>query len=233
MATTTTCCVPGCDRAEKTRRICSTHRYRAQILGLWDAWPTKGQGAPTGEQVSALVEGWKARGATAAPKPSEAARKAAAKLAAEHERLRGEHEALAAERDQLATEHEALTAELKQAHEDVDTITRLVTDLAVRLVGPQAETLTTSHQLRGIDTLVKHLRADLSAERAGWSRLGPEKSQRDPDGTALVDPNAALLLLDFARDLCADIDDEIARAVYHAIGGALGALREQMPEVRR
>ena len=69
--------------------------------------------------------------------------------------------------------------------------------------------------------------------RAGSSRLGPEKSQRDPDGSGLVDPNAALLLLDFARDLCADIDDEIARAVYHAIGGALGALREQMPEVRR
>lgn len=66
--------------------------------------------------------------------------------------------------------------------------------------------------------------------RAGSSRLGPEKY---PDGSGLVDPNAALLLLDFARDLCADIDDEIARAVYHAIGGALGALREQMPEVRR
>lgn len=232
------CCMPGCGNQPKAKWLCQTHyRHLSLFPDIAAKWPTVPEGKPTQEDIAALEDAWQKRDTSSPvvepPEASKAAREAAAKLATEHERLRGEHEALAAERDQLATEHEALTAELKQAHEDVDTITRLVTDLAVRLVGPQAETLTTSHQLRGIDTLVKHLRADLSAERAGWSRLGPEKSQRDPDGPGLVDPTAALLLLDFARDLAGELDGELARAVYHAIGGALGALREQMPDVRR
>lgn len=160
-------------------------------------------------------------------------RKAAMKLVTEHERLQGEHEALAAERDQLASEHETLTTELEQAHEDVDSITRLVTDLAVRLVGPTMADKTTSHQLKGLHGVIEGLRtrvAVLEGEVAHLEqrrRLGPQKSQRDPDGPGLVDPTAALLLLDFARDLAGELDGEMARAVYHAIGGAQGALREQ------